>query len=564
MPVQANALYEAVDRDLTRAGYPAGPHDVRDVRQFASQALRKSLLKKFSSDSKPSVAQTTVAREKFLAANSKCSLWEYSPVTSGDEVLLGEFRSSMYSFFTKDGFDLFDSPACFIEYGKTGPGASLGALGNDFYTKLFASPLTSTSESLYVLYSHYIKKWAPWLDAEISRTMTFGGPQVVKASRLAFVPKNDVEARTICVEPNLNMFFQLGAGHILNRRLNELWGINIPVQQNKNRRLARKGSLYGDFVTFDLSSASDSVSRGMLKWCLPPVVFRVLDALRTPNVEVEGSYVSLDMMSSMGNGYTFSLETVVFSAVVLAAYRSLGIQPLYPRGTEDGNFAVYGDDIIVVKEASNRVYRLLELLGFTINRDKSFVEGPFRESCGGDYLNGRDVRGVYIKSLKTLQDHFVALNLLVAWSGKTGVFLESACALIRRHVPWLPVPPWDQDDAGIKMPEYLANPRCSEKLHGSYVFERYEPVTRKIRVEESALIVPASRRRSLHFNPPGLYVAFLQHSLVRMGIGVRQRTTLYRKAKAIAPSWGWPVNRESGFLEQRWETAAYFCLTSKK
>ena len=41
----------------------------------------------------------------------------------------------------------------------------------------------------------------------------------------------------------------------------------------------------------------------------------------------------------------------------------------------------------------------LRYFGFTPNEKKTFCEGPFRESCGGDFFEGQPVRAYFLKKL---------------------------------------------------------------------------------------------------------------------------------------------------------------------
>jgi len=97
--------------------------------------------------------------------------------------------------------------------------------------------------------------------------------------------------------------------------------------------------------------------------------------------------VNLQKFSSMGNGFTFELETLIFSHVASVAG---GLTP----GVD---CFVYGDDIIVPSEKADDVLSALRFCGFTPNRTKTFTSGPFRESCGGDFYGGVAVRPFYPK-----------------------------------------------------------------------------------------------------------------------------------------------------------------------
>jgi len=115
--------------------------------------------------------------------------------------------------------------------------------------------------------------------------------------------------------------------------------------------------------------------------------------LRSTRTLIDGKWVVLEKFSSMGNGYTFELETVIFSAIANVVSRLCGYD-----GRLGKDVYVFGDDIIVKDDVASSVVAVLEFLGFSLNREKSFWgKVPFRESCGGDFFEGRAVRGFYLK-----------------------------------------------------------------------------------------------------------------------------------------------------------------------
>jgi hypothetical protein len=117
----------------------------------------------------------------------------------------------------------------------------------------------------------------------------------------------------------------------------------------------------------------------------------------------------LEKFSSMGNGFTFELETLIFAALA-AAVSDL---------TLGENLFVYGDDIIVPTHASSNVLAVLRTFGFTPNTKKTFTSGSFRESCGGDYFLGYDVRSVFLKSEPSSPVEWIALHnhIRAKWPG---------------------------------------------------------------------------------------------------------------------------------------------------
>jgi len=242
--------------------------------------------------------------------------------------------------------------------------------------------------------------------------------------KLIFVPKNAKTDRSIVIEPILNSFHQKGVGSYLKTRLLHS-GIDL-YDQSINQRAALRGSIDNSLATIDLSMASDCLSLELVHELLPPDWTDLLARLRTGYVwlpdsvtgemfekhyayrspcenawipatfdpithKYEDRLLKLEKFSSMGNGYTFELESLIFYSLVYGVCRSLHL-PVK-------DISVFGDDLIVPKAAVSRLTEVLNYCGFTVNSEKSYSSGPFRESCGADYLNGMDIRPFYQKSL---------------------------------------------------------------------------------------------------------------------------------------------------------------------
>lgn len=220
------------------------------------------------------------------------------------------------------------------------------------------------------------------------------------------VPKKTDIDRVAAKEPDLNMFVQKGIGNVIRIFLSRI-GINLR-DQAKNRSLAREGSLTGALATFDLSSASDSVTRELVFQLLPVCWFTLLDSVRSPVTVIDGVEHRNHMFSSMGNGFTFELESLLFYAITKAI--------CYFRG-ERGIVSVYGDDIICPSGIADLLPFVFQYLGFSVNPDKSFSTGSFRESCGGHYFNGIDITPFYVKApLDKLTDVIHHANQLRHWA----------------------------------------------------------------------------------------------------------------------------------------------------
>ncbi|DAD50717.1 RNA-directed RNA polymerase [ssRNA phage SRR6960803_2] len=503
------------------------------------------------------------ALEKFLASDIRCRDWTLQLNTSLDEVLWGEFKTALSEFYYPfNGVSsIVPSFGSILDSSSVGPGAAVGARGGDFYTKLFASRLSCTRSDLYEIYRRYIRQWPEWSNAEIIRSLHHGSFDVVAGNRLSFVPKNADISRTICIEPNLNMFYQKGLAIILEKRLRRAYGIDLSIQPSKNRSLAQRFSLDGLGVTLDLSSASDSISRKMLKEALPAGLMSWLEMLRSPCCDIPGKGAhELNMISSMGNGFTFPLETIIFSCIIIAAAKSLSVELDCPRGSLTGNFAVFGDDLAYPTVLHHRVLRLLELAGFQVNGDKTFAEGPFRESCGSDYFNGLNIRGPYIKSLESMQDLYVAINQLNLFSARTGIKLPHTVQRLLSKVDFCPVPVEDDDAAGIKMPYSFVRNVLRTNRNGSVSYSHYVPVQKSIRITENGFMFPRGVKSRI-YNPSGLLISFLQRSINSCAIGARHGTLRYKRKPACSPSWDYTPTVQpywAGSTGQQWNTAVYF------
>lgn len=234
----------------------------------------------------------------------------------------------------------------------------------------------------------------------------------VPGNRYSTVDKTLLIDRAIAAEPSINIFFQLGAGKVLRDRLKRHTGWDLDTASEIHQRIAAVSSRSREFATLDLSNASDTVSKNLVRVLLPHKWARFLEDLRSPKTflkprgQKEGKWVVLEKHSSMGNGYTFELETIIFAALSCVAVREGG-----HIGQLGKDVFVFGDDIIIPDDAVGLVRPVLEFCGFTLNMEKSFWgrDCPFRESCGADYFNGLSVRGYYLKDEPNAPQDFIAL-----------------------------------------------------------------------------------------------------------------------------------------------------------
>lgn len=323
-------------------------------------------------------------------------------------------------------------------------GASLGVHGNatNLGRKLLAG--WSVTPSAFTDYFNAISRNMSYLPALLARgdghaRVTCWDPdvawetykakaKVVIHNKIAFVPKTASVSRPIAIEPIGNGYLQKGIDLYMRQRLKRV-GIDLS-DQSRNQFFARFGSEDWEapdpFCTIDLSSASDSISLELCRMVLPPDWFCLLDDARSKWYELDDVTARYAKFCSMGNGFCFPLETLLFAAVCNAV--GAGI----PRR----DFVVYGDDIIVRKKHFNDVLDGLKYLGFTPNMAKTFGSGPFRESCGADWYAGSDVRPFTLDyALDSVQNIFKFLNL-TRRSAKTTAFFAGIYPLV---IGWLPV-----------------------------------------------------------------------------------------------------------------------------
>lgn len=213
-------------------------------------------------------------------------------------------------------------------------------------------------------------------------------------SRVTSVAKNATSRRIITCEPLWNMVVQLSIAADLRDLLKRNFGVDIRQLANFHRIFIMRGD-----ATIDKRNASNSNWWDVVQDLFPRRVVDNLHAARTGIVEYDGQFYPLNMMAPMGCGFTFEVMTLT-----LLAYA----QQFCKRAT------VFGDDVIISPEKADAYVSFVEKMGWVINDQKSFVDGNFRESCGGFYdLSGdRYLHSYDFPPLETHMDLIVTLNKL--------------------------------------------------------------------------------------------------------------------------------------------------------
>lgn len=271
---------------------------------------------------------------------------------------------------------------------KFGPGSTYSDRG--IYTTIpdkMSSVPTLTHSTMYFL--------PQWLETAWGRHCADQGvfPQFVRGNRFALAPKDAETHRAIAIEPSVNVVYQLGLGAELRQGL-RLAGVDLNNAQLVHRKVAAAASFTNLDATLDAVNASDTLCYNLVKLCMPTLWFEQLKMLRSPFTELDGKWVKLEKFSSMGNGFTFELETIIFAALCCEALASVGLPSRLGK-----DVYVYGDDMIVPRDGVREVTAVLAYSGIQLNLKKSFSDGPFRESCGGDYFAGKPVRPFSLKGV---------------------------------------------------------------------------------------------------------------------------------------------------------------------
>jgi len=568
MSISSHALYLAVQQDLSNL-LPSkflltnSPKDLQlppdaSPREHAAVSLCKSLFKKNIDIVEPTADGEALST--FIRMNDHCKAFKFDLFGHPESVVHSLTWAKTYidKWINRGPTSLFDGLS-WLKDCDFGPGASVGSNGNSFYHKSGCSPLSGTDDSMYSFYIESIRSMPSWLSSEKHRRSMFGRMDVVNGSKLCFVPKSTEISRVICVEPSLNMFIQKGLGSVLERILASRLGFDLEDQQFRNRALARIGSVTGDFGTIDLSSASDTISKSLCDYILPQSLRTWLDFSRSPRVQLpDGSWIEQHMISSMGNATTFPLQTMIFSAIVLGCYKVCGIEFSRPYHglVKLGNAGVFGDDIIVRKEAYDLVVSSLRACGFFPNENKSFNSGRFRESCGGDYFDGHNVRGVYSKTLKTTHARYSLINRLNVWSARHSIPLTSSVTYLLSTVRFLPVPLLDMDIAGVKVPLCLAS--VKRNRNGSYAYRRLEARPQSFDLSDfKCFDKNRARRYRISYNADAVLVSAVKGSLRNGSINIRMDVIRPNYRFGIVPCWDYIDQGSQYFSEidySSWET----------
>jgi len=318
------------------------------------------------------VDRAKVALDSFYESERECAstndrLWN-APLLSKERAVADQVESILGKLTEKDLSFVADN-------FKHGSGATTGVSGTGMVLSDKYDEEIHLTHQLIPFYKTVVGE--RWRESATAR--------IVDGNRFTTVPKNSKTDRGICIEPTLNVYCQLGAGALIRNRL-KVTGCDLS-DQSQNRMGARD-AIEHDLCTIDLSRASDLISFQTVSRLLPPRWFHLLELMRSETTTMpDGSIVKIAKFSSMGNGFTFELESLLF----LAICRSIVPVDFWYQVN------VYGDDIIIPRRYATEVIDMLTYFGMSVNREKSFLAGSFFESCGSDWFDKEPVRPFFLK-----------------------------------------------------------------------------------------------------------------------------------------------------------------------
>lgn len=455
------------------------------------------------------------ARHEFLNDNKRCeefnSSFSFLGLPAHVQEILGSAIYSLDKNLKPVQFS-YDRLASALH---SGPGASADAEGlGGSYRRLGNSAMSFTSPSVKRLYTEVCAYTRLTYLNEKVRSNVFGSVDVVESNAVfSTAPKSNVTDRGICKHPTGNMALGLATHTVVQKVLTSCYSVDITTQQEYNKQLARLGSMgptrvswksgsHGHdtqrldrlrFCTVDLKSASN-YPLVVAETMFPPWFFEWLMTIRSPNMTFnergkDPMIVPKHMLSTMGNGSTFAVMTLLLTAIVVAIYKAADI-PLFAyleTGERIKTFGVYGDDIVVDKSVVSILIECLNGLGFIVNETKSFSTGFFRESCGGDYYDGYDVRPVFCEKLQTQAHIYSYMNRLARWGCQHSVDLPLTLGLLYKAAKKLGHDlrvPCDSDVcSGLHVPHDCALPtvRPKSRLEG-IAYRALLPVTMHERI----------------------------------------------------------------------------------
>lgn len=445
---QALLLERGAYDDLN--GLSTSYNDYQEPKHFAEEYQVAELLRK--SRSIPGVTPSLreeKARAKFIGAEARNADTNTRLMDQVMPIWFGDFSYQLLRILGPLDDGHLEQIAVL---GGFGPGVNVGVRGDGLVPSIKYDTLPVATKAVADL----LPALMPGRVSDYWGVRLTECSQIVDGNHHFTVPKSWDIDRCAAKEPLWNSFLQAGIGKFISRRL-ERFGVDLH-DQRLNQTLASVAQDWG-LATVDLSSASDTMARVLVwlalcyngdpngkRW------FHLLNTARSPKMRLPDqngskSWVALEMFASMGNGFTFPLETALFLALARCTVNSKDWCVV----------TAYGDDIILPQRDAHQFVERLEYLGFQVNSKKTCLAGAFFESCGTDWYLGTNVRPFYLHRDPENPAPYAlqAANALRAWCYRIYGFipakLESLWRWCKGHIPtiWRNPVPVEFGDVGL-------------------------------------------------------------------------------------------------------------------
>jgi len=393
------------------------PEQYCNAQEFRNAYLATKFLSK-ADFLETGIDKERVALDKFDSYESKCSeknvYFRHMPTQPNLPVeyvrLLSKARRKIASVLGTFSAEEF------VTCGNWGPGVSTLVKGEEVSAfNKFRDERGITRDMYSLVHEWFHLAYPLWSPRPLTLTGE-GAFKLESGNTVTTVPKDSKTDRVIAIEPGINLWFQQAIGTMLVKRLRRV-GIDLTTQEN-NQHAAKLASKDNSLATVDFSSASDSISSAVVEDLLPQRWFTLMNSSRSQFRQVSDSQpLKWAKFSSMGNAFTFPLQSLIFFSAAWAVCNSLGLRE---------RILVFGDDVLLPREAYPLFSAFTAWLGFEVNQKKSFSSGYFRESCGAHYYAAVDCKPFYLKSrIRNVFDVYHVANSvrLVAHRG----MLEMAC-----------------------------------------------------------------------------------------------------------------------------------------
>lgn len=421
---------------------------------------------------------------------------------------------------------------------RHGPGATAERLSRNSRQRIRQWPIRAEP---YFPASYHAIPNAGWLGElrKISLLSHGSEPPV----RVVFVPKTLKTPRVIAVEPSHMQFMQQGVLRWLVPEIerNPLTRNSVHfTDQSINRASALAASVSGLNATIDLSEASDRVSLTLVKEIFKhnPLFLATILSCRSETAQIpSGDIIHLNKFASMGSALCFPIEALCFYILIQSAvHRMLGIQA---SGRSISNISkyvhVYGDDLIVPCAWLDFVVKELEDFGLRVNASKSFSKSLFRESCGGDYYNGYDVKPSYLRIDPSRLNKRLSPNELVSLSQHSNQLyalgLWKSCQFIRdiisRHSR-LPIPVRTSIDDSTPGITFLS---CRRNTYNRWSHRFQRPISKAL------TYIPISQKDDISADA----VASVMYALTNIGNDYSIELQTSVRARTLRQKTGWVV-----------------------